>query len=168
MIWLLAHPPPPSTVSKLDRRHTGRMRKRDNLLTWKGGGEGEEPNHKKAWSSRNYSIFSAVNYSFTGANKQIQYRGGSFNYFELSRLRLAERAKVLLPKVWFGLSRITHSWFHRAWLNYWGSQLSGVSWLNFWLKLPPLYTSTPASAFFQFRSVIHTQGQILICYFNFK
>jgi hypothetical protein len=35
MIWL---PPPP--ISKLDRRHTGRLRKRDNLLTWGGGGRG--------------------------------------------------------------------------------------------------------------------------------
>ncbi len=25
--------PPPSPVSELDRRHTGRLRKRDNLLT---------------------------------------------------------------------------------------------------------------------------------------
>jgi hypothetical protein len=37
-------PPPPPTVSKLDRRHTVRLK--DNLLT-EGGGEGfvEEPNH---------------------------------------------------------------------------------------------------------------------------
>jgi hypothetical protein len=31
-------PSPPSPVSKLYRRHTGRMRKRDNLLTGHGGG----------------------------------------------------------------------------------------------------------------------------------
>jgi hypothetical protein len=31
---------PPSPISKLDRRHTGRLRKRDNLLTWGGGGRG--------------------------------------------------------------------------------------------------------------------------------
>ncbi len=36
---------PPSPVSKLDRRHTGSLRKRDNLLTRKGGRGGEEPNH---------------------------------------------------------------------------------------------------------------------------
>ncbi len=36
MIWLLPHPLP-SPVSKLDRRHTGRLRKRDNLLTEEGG-----------------------------------------------------------------------------------------------------------------------------------
>jgi hypothetical protein len=34
VVWLLHHPLslPPSTVSKLERRHTGRLRKRDNLL----------------------------------------------------------------------------------------------------------------------------------------
>ncbi len=47
MIWFFSHPlPPPSPVSKLDLRHTGRLRKRDNLLT--EGGVGEEPNHKTA------------------------------------------------------------------------------------------------------------------------
>ena len=30
-------PPPPSPVSKLDRRHTGRLRKKDNLLTGERG-----------------------------------------------------------------------------------------------------------------------------------
>jgi hypothetical protein len=46
IIRLLAHSsPPPSPVSKLDRRHTGRLRKRDNLLTREEGmGVGEEPN----------------------------------------------------------------------------------------------------------------------------
>jgi hypothetical protein len=38
MIWLLAHHLPLSPVSKLDRRHTGSLRKKDNLLT----GEEEE------------------------------------------------------------------------------------------------------------------------------
>jgi hypothetical protein len=37
--------PAPSPVSKLDRRHTGRLRKRDNLLTGKGKGGGVDPNH---------------------------------------------------------------------------------------------------------------------------
>jgi hypothetical protein len=38
MILLLIHPltPPPLHVSKLDLRHSGRLRNRDNLLT--GGG----------------------------------------------------------------------------------------------------------------------------------
>jgi hypothetical protein len=44
MIWL--HPPPPHPVSKINRRHTGRLIKRDNLLT--GEGVGEEPNHTTA------------------------------------------------------------------------------------------------------------------------
>ncbi len=36
--------PPP--VSKVDRRHTGKPRKRNNLLTWEGAGV--EPNHMTA------------------------------------------------------------------------------------------------------------------------
>jgi hypothetical protein len=50
MIWLLPQPAPPSPSpgSKLDRRHTGRLRKRDNLQTGEGEGMGEEPNHATA------------------------------------------------------------------------------------------------------------------------
>jgi hypothetical protein len=49
MFGLLAHPLPPSPVSKLDRRHRGRLRKRDILLTGEGGeGVGEEQSHKTA------------------------------------------------------------------------------------------------------------------------
>ncbi len=44
-------PPPPSPISKLDQRHTGRV-------------VGEEPNHtnarKPAWSSTNHSILSGI------------------------------------------------------------------------------------------------------------
>jgi hypothetical protein len=36
MIRLHAHPLLPSPDSKLDRRHTGRLRKRDNLMTRDG------------------------------------------------------------------------------------------------------------------------------------
>ncbi len=54
------HPPPPSPVSgKLDRRHTGRQRKRDNLLTeekGKGGRGAESYDRKKARYSVNHSI----------------------------------------------------------------------------------------------------------------
>jgi hypothetical protein len=39
-------PPPPYPVRKLGRRHTGRLRKKDNFLTGEGGGE--EPNHTTA------------------------------------------------------------------------------------------------------------------------
>jgi hypothetical protein len=45
MILLLLPFLPPSPVSKLDGQHTGRLRKRDNLLT---GGGGEEQNHTTA------------------------------------------------------------------------------------------------------------------------
>jgi hypothetical protein len=59
LIWLLPHYPP-SFVSKLDRRHTGRLRKRDNLLARGGGWVSEEPNDwEKALSSINHSILSA-------------------------------------------------------------------------------------------------------------
>jgi hypothetical protein len=37
-----------SPVSKLERRHTGRLRKRDNLLTGWGEGAGKEPNYTTA------------------------------------------------------------------------------------------------------------------------
>ncbi len=37
------HPHSPSPVGKLHRRHIGRLRKSDNLLTGGGGGGGEEP-----------------------------------------------------------------------------------------------------------------------------
>jgi hypothetical protein len=38
MIWLLPHPLQPfSPVSKLDRRHIGRLRKSKNLLVGEGG-----------------------------------------------------------------------------------------------------------------------------------
>jgi hypothetical protein len=41
--------PPPSPVSKLDWRHTGRLRRRDNtLLPGEGEGAGKEMNHSAA------------------------------------------------------------------------------------------------------------------------
>jgi hypothetical protein len=46
MTWLLSPPLPPSPVSKLDRRHSGRLRKRDNMQA--GEGRGKEPNHTTA------------------------------------------------------------------------------------------------------------------------
>ncbi len=80
MIWLLAHPLPPSPISKLDRRHTGRLRKRDNVLTggW-GEGEGEEQNQydrKKAWSSITIKYFleGQFNSSKSGGNKRVTER----------------------------------------------------------------------------------------------
>jgi hypothetical protein len=46
MIWLLAYPLP-SYISTLDRGHTGRLRKRENLLTVERGDGScaEKPNH---------------------------------------------------------------------------------------------------------------------------
>jgi hypothetical protein len=46
-------PPPSSPVSKPDRQHTGRLRKRDNLLTGEGGGGAKSYDGEKAWSSIN-------------------------------------------------------------------------------------------------------------------
>jgi hypothetical protein len=47
---------PPPLDPKLDRRHTGRLRKRDNLLTGERGGT-KSYDGEKAWSSINHSIF---------------------------------------------------------------------------------------------------------------
>jgi hypothetical protein len=58
MVRFHAHPLPPSSVSKLDRRHTGRLRKRDNLLPGEEGG-GSWATRKKALPSINDSILSA-------------------------------------------------------------------------------------------------------------
>ncbi len=49
------NPPPTSPVSKLNWRHAGSLRKRDNLLTGKGA---KSYQSKKAWSSLNHSILS--------------------------------------------------------------------------------------------------------------
>jgi len=51
-------PTPSSPVSKLDRRHTGRLKKRKNLLSDRGKGMGEEPNQTTARSM----VLSSVNY----------------------------------------------------------------------------------------------------------
>jgi hypothetical protein len=69
MIWLFGHPLSRSLVSKLGRRHTGRLRKRDNLADGRegvgeGGGRGaESSNRKKGWSSINPSILYAPQHS---------------------------------------------------------------------------------------------------------
>ncbi len=68
----LLAPSPHHPVSKLARRHTGRLRNRDNLLTGDGGEEfglAEAYNRKKAFSSTNHSILSGVlPFSSTGRN----------------------------------------------------------------------------------------------------
>ncbi len=56
-------PPSPSPVSNIDRRHTGRLRMRDKLLTGEGGrgwGEAYPDDGEKAWFSINHSILSAL------------------------------------------------------------------------------------------------------------
>jgi hypothetical protein len=61
MTRLLAHPLPRSLVSRLNRLHTGSLRKRKALLTGegKGGGRGAKSyNVEKAFPSINHSILS--------------------------------------------------------------------------------------------------------------
>jgi hypothetical protein len=57
-------PSPPSPVCSLDRRHRGRLRKRDKLLRERGGEEGgrevESNDRKKAWSSVLYKSFKTL------------------------------------------------------------------------------------------------------------
>ncbi len=55
-------PPHPSTVSKLDRRHTGSLRKRDNfLMVERGRGLGRRQNHTTA--ARNSPPLQSIQYS---------------------------------------------------------------------------------------------------------
>jgi hypothetical protein len=57
MIWLLPNPLLPSPASKIDQQHSGRLRKRENLLTAKGVGA-KSYDGGKAWTSINHSILS--------------------------------------------------------------------------------------------------------------
>jgi hypothetical protein len=70
--FALRRPPP---VSKLDRRYTGILRKRDNLLTGEGGkGVSEGPityDRKNVWSSINHSILSACSGSFGASHYSV-------------------------------------------------------------------------------------------------
>ncbi len=56
---------PTPSLAKLEQRHTGRLRKKGNLLAERGVVRvGEEPDHTtagKAWSSINHSILSGTN-----------------------------------------------------------------------------------------------------------
>jgi hypothetical protein len=65
---------PPSPVRKLDRQHTGRLRKRDNLL---GSGWVRSPyDPKKSGPSINHSILSATGCQRDGASsRSSQYSG---------------------------------------------------------------------------------------------
>jgi hypothetical protein len=68
--------PYPSPVSKLDQRHTGRLRKRGNLLTSDGGkGVGKEPNHtstRKPFPLDIYSILSAFDVQESGMSLSLR------------------------------------------------------------------------------------------------
>jgi hypothetical protein len=61
-------PTPPTPVSKLDGRHQGNLRKRDNLLKG-GGGGGEEEEAKKR-----ESLVLPIKYSLGAKHKQSTHR----------------------------------------------------------------------------------------------
>ncbi len=87
VVWFGSSPtlssPPP--VSKNNRRHTGRLRKRDNFLTGEGERGGgcrgaESCDRKKAWSSKNHSILSGLHNLFYAKNGLIwRYQNGANN-----------------------------------------------------------------------------------------
>ncbi len=88
MIWLLPPAPhaPLPPVSKLHRLHTGRLRKKDNLLTREEGEEGAQGarsyDRKKAWSSINHSMLIASKPS--QVLDQVKY----FNYEYILQLSI--------------------------------------------------------------------------------
>ncbi len=58
-------PPPAFPLSKLDGRHTGRLRQRDKVLTGEGGRRweyrgAESYDRKEAWPSVNHSVLSGI------------------------------------------------------------------------------------------------------------
>ncbi len=81
--------PTPSPVSKLDRRDTAGLRKRDNLLTGKGGWEGAKSCYgKKAWSSLcKSSILSDRDTLYTPKPSCVS-RGRNFKVLLHNKLRL--------------------------------------------------------------------------------
>ncbi len=119
---MAAHCPPPPPVSNLDRRNTGRLRKRGNLLTGEGvgGGRGAKSyDSKKSWSSINRSILSGVGASLkhgmkfvTGkyVNDQLNFlmHQNNVQYFN----KYMEKSIYFLFFKFFGLnnSKIIQSW----------------------------------------------------------
>ncbi len=78
----------PSPVSKLDRRHTGRPRKRDHMLTGKGGKgwrRSQSYDSEKAWSSINHSILSGYKPSFRVGSGSASKRCRSTTQFVTAR-----------------------------------------------------------------------------------
>ncbi len=106
VIWLLPNPLPPSPVCKLNWRHTGKLRKRDNLPTGEGGGLGggaKSYSGEKAWFSMNPSILSAYIYphshhrdirNIKKTHTEQVFRGTETNMviFQQSRLVLEKQA----------------------------------------------------------------------------
>jgi hypothetical protein len=59
IIWLLHHPSPTS-VGELDGRHTGRLRKRENLLAEGGRGDGVGANIEPQESLVLYILYNSL------------------------------------------------------------------------------------------------------------
>jgi hypothetical protein len=60
IFWLLAHPP---RVSKLDRRHTGRLRKKDNLQTCRRGERRGWARRAELYDHKNHGPLQIIQYS---------------------------------------------------------------------------------------------------------
>ncbi len=79
LFWLLPNPIPPPPLGKLERRHTGSLRKRDNVLTGNvvgGGGGGAKSYYgEKAFSFMYHSILSVLGWQLSRRSKATFYRG---------------------------------------------------------------------------------------------
>ncbi len=94
-VWFGSSPTPylpPSTVSKLDRRHTGRLRKRDNLLG--GGGGGKKGFGRGAESYESLVLYKSFN-NLCFPCGPVHGEGGGAN-FNASKFGLLSLIKLVL------------------------------------------------------------------------
>jgi hypothetical protein len=95
-------PPRPRPPKMVDRRHTGRLIKRDNLLTGKGGG-GRAWNCKKACYSINHSILFAWGLLFVNIERNPDRALRNANDYFIPQHRIELVKKLLLytfPAAW--------------------------------------------------------------------
>ncbi len=98
MIWLLAQPlPSTSPVSKLDRRHTGRLRNRDKLLVGEGEGGWRKTRSRIIRLQKSLDIYKPFS---TLCFKSMYPRVTSSQQIILVR-RLSVGQKVGCPRKWF-------------------------------------------------------------------
>ncbi len=62
-----------SPVGKVDWRHTGSLRKVDNLMTWGGGGGAKSYDSWKAWSSTYKSLKTLCSSNWGWINSKLRY-----------------------------------------------------------------------------------------------